>query len=144
MFKMAEQSDDCSDETLLAPCTKMKRLQRRVTKGYYWTGVQEKIGMFSNLGAIIIVSFSCLCLKDQLGLCSLTCHTHVMTGNCSASWRVLANSLRVVSAKRGNRLYATVTILLQTFIINKKIVSKPLHLVELWFSFRSYLELTCH
>ena len=26
-----------------------------------------------------------------------------MTGNCSASKRVLANSLRVVSAKRGNR-----------------------------------------
>ena len=25
-----------------------------------------------------------------------------MTGNCSASQRVLANSLRVVSAKRGN------------------------------------------
>ena len=41
-------------------------------------------------------------MKDQLGLCSLICHTHTMTGNCSASQRVLANSLRVVSAKRGN------------------------------------------
>ena len=41
-------------------------------------------------------------MKDQLGLCSLICHTHTMRGNCSASQRVLANSLRVVSAKRGN------------------------------------------
>ena len=41
-------------------------------------------------------------MKDQLGLCSLICHTHTMTGNCSASQRVLANSLQVVSAKRGN------------------------------------------
>ena len=41
-------------------------------------------------------------MKDQLGLCSLNCHTYTMTGNCSASQRVLANSLRVVSAKRGN------------------------------------------
>ena len=51
---------------------------------------------------IVIARFSCLCLKDQLGLCSLICHIHTMTGNCSASQRVLANSLRVVSAKRGN------------------------------------------
>ena len=51
---------------------------------------------------IVIASFRCLCLKDQLGLCSLNFHTHMMTGNCSASQRVLANSLRVVSAMRGN------------------------------------------
>ena len=47
MFKMAERSDGCSDETLLAPCTRKKRLQRKMTKGYYWIGVQENIGMFS-------------------------------------------------------------------------------------------------
>ena len=47
MFKMAERSDSCSGETLLAPCTRKKRLQRNITKGYYWTGVQKNIGMFS-------------------------------------------------------------------------------------------------
>ena len=41
-------------------------------------------------------------MKDQLGLCSLNCHAPPMTGNRSRSWRVLAHSLRVVSAKRGN------------------------------------------
>ena len=34
---------------------------------------------------IVINWFSWLCLKDQLGLCSLNCHTHAMTGNWSAS-----------------------------------------------------------
>ena len=33
--------------TMLAPCTRNKRLQRKVTKDYYWIGVQENIGMFS-------------------------------------------------------------------------------------------------
>ena len=47
MFKMAERSDGCSGETLLAPCTRKKRLQRKMTKNYYWIGVQENIGMFS-------------------------------------------------------------------------------------------------
>ena len=51
---------------------------------------------------IVIAWFSCLSLKAQLGLCSSNCHAHAMTGNCSASYRVLANSLRVISAKRGN------------------------------------------
>ena len=37
----------CSGETLLAPCTGKKRLQRKMTKDYYWIGVQENIGMFS-------------------------------------------------------------------------------------------------
>ena len=39
MFKMAEGSDGCSGETLLAPCTRKKRLQRKMTKDNYWTGV---------------------------------------------------------------------------------------------------------
>ena len=47
MFKMAERSDDCSGETLLAPCTRKKRLQRKMTDDYYWIGVQENIGMLS-------------------------------------------------------------------------------------------------
>ena len=47
MFKMAERLDGCSGETLLAPCTREKRLQRKMTKDNYWTGVQENIGMIS-------------------------------------------------------------------------------------------------
>ena len=34
-------------ETLVVPCTRKKRLQRKMTKDYYWTGVQENIGMLS-------------------------------------------------------------------------------------------------
>ena len=39
--------DGCSGETLLAPSTSKKRLQRKMTKYYHWVGVQEHIGMFS-------------------------------------------------------------------------------------------------
>ena len=49
MFKMAEGTDGCSCETLVAPCTRKKRLQRKMTKDNYWLGVQENIGMFSTL-----------------------------------------------------------------------------------------------
>ena len=49
MLKMAEGSDGCSGETLLAPCTRKKRLQRKMTKDNYRIGVQENIGMFSKL-----------------------------------------------------------------------------------------------
>ena len=34
-------------ETLLAPCTREKRLQIKITKDCYWIGVQENIGLFS-------------------------------------------------------------------------------------------------
>ena len=47
VFKMAERSDGCSGEKLLAPCTRKKRLQITITKDYYWIAVQENIGMFS-------------------------------------------------------------------------------------------------
>ena len=49
MFKMAKRFDGygCNGETMLVPCTKKKRLQRKMTKDYNWTGVQENIGMFS-------------------------------------------------------------------------------------------------
>ena len=50
----------------------------------------------------IITLISCLCLKDQLGLCSLNFHTHAITGNCSANLPVLAYSLQVASVMRGN------------------------------------------
>ena len=39
--------DRWSGETLLAPCTRKKRLQRKITKHYHWICVQENIGMFS-------------------------------------------------------------------------------------------------
>ena len=32
---------------IAGPCTRKKRLQRKMTKDYYWIGVQENIGMFS-------------------------------------------------------------------------------------------------
>ena len=41
MFSMAERSDGCSGQTLLAPCTRKKRLQRKMTNDYYLIGVQE-------------------------------------------------------------------------------------------------------
>ena len=47
MFKMAERSDGCSGETLLAPCTRKKRLHRKMTKDNYWIGAQEHIGTLS-------------------------------------------------------------------------------------------------
>ena len=51
--KTAERSDGFSGETLLAPCTRKKSLQRKMTKDYYWIGVQETIGMFSNSAASV-------------------------------------------------------------------------------------------
>ena len=51
-------------------------LYRKMTKDFYWTGVQENIGISSASHRVIVIAwFSFLCLKDQLGLCSLNCHT---------------------------------------------------------------------
>ena len=47
--KWPERSDGSSDEKLLAPCTRKMRLQRKMTKDYYWIGVQENIDMISKL-----------------------------------------------------------------------------------------------
>ena len=43
--KMAQRSDGCSGKTLLAPCIRKKRLQRKMTEDYYWVGVQENIDL---------------------------------------------------------------------------------------------------
>ena len=51
---------------------------------------------------IVIALFICVWLEEKLGPCSLNYHIHTMTGNCSASLRVLASSLHVVSAITGN------------------------------------------
>ena len=44
---MTERLDDWSGETLLAPCARKKKLQRKTTKNYCWIDVQKNIGMFS-------------------------------------------------------------------------------------------------
>ena len=44
---MNERSDGCSGETLLAPCARKKRLQRKMTTVYCWKGNQENTAMFS-------------------------------------------------------------------------------------------------
>ena len=54
-----------------------------VQKRKYWHAIKVSHEM------IITALFACLCLKDKLGLCSIYCHIHAMTGNCSASLRVL-------------------------------------------------------
>ena len=43
------QLDGCIGETLLAPCKRKKRLQRKMTEDNYWIGVQKNISMFSKL-----------------------------------------------------------------------------------------------
>ena len=45
---MAEQSAVCNGDSFLALCEK-KKLQRKMTKDYYCIGVEEDIGVFSNL-----------------------------------------------------------------------------------------------
>ena len=46
-FKMAERSPSFSGETLPDLCARKKRLQKKMTKGYYLIGAKEDIGMFS-------------------------------------------------------------------------------------------------
>ena len=47
VFRMAEQSDGCSGETLVARCARKKRLQRRMTEDHCWVNTKENSGMFS-------------------------------------------------------------------------------------------------
>ena len=54
MFKMAERSDGCSGETLLAPSTRKKRLQRKMTNDYYWIDVQEILACSVSRRVIVI------------------------------------------------------------------------------------------
>ena len=100
---MAERSPGCSDEALLALCARKKRLQRNLTKGYYEVGdIKENIGMFSKLWNDRNSFIDLPLLKEKLGPCLINCHVHAMTGNCYTSLRVLASSLRVVSAMTRN------------------------------------------
>ena len=95
----------CGGETLLAPNARKNRLQRKMTKDCYWIGtVLKKILTCSvSREMIIIALFTCLYMKDKVGICSIiNCHIQAVTGKCSASLRVFANSLRVVSAMTGS------------------------------------------
>ena len=52
---------------------------------------------------IVLALFTCVCLKEKLGLCSINRHVHVLSGNCSVSLQVLVNSLRVAFPMTGNQ-----------------------------------------
>ena len=84
---MAERSDGCSGETLLAPCARKKKLQSKMAKDHYWIGAEESIACSAIREMIVIALFTLLCLKDKLGLCSINCQIHAMTGNCFVSTR---------------------------------------------------------
>ena len=49
-FKIVERLSRCSGETLLALCDGKKRLQRKMTKDYYWVSAKGNIGMFRKAG----------------------------------------------------------------------------------------------
>ena len=65
-------------------CAKKKKLQRMINK-YYWLCAEEILTCSVVREIIRIALFICLRFKDELGLCSINCHIHGMTGNCSAS-----------------------------------------------------------
>ena len=44
---MAERLDRCSGETLMAPYARKKRLERKMTKDWYWISADENTGTFS-------------------------------------------------------------------------------------------------
>ena len=46
-WQMAERSDGYSDEPLLVPCARKKKLQGKMVEDYYWMGAEENIGLFS-------------------------------------------------------------------------------------------------
>ena len=80
-------------ERLLAVSASLKMPQKKMTKDYYCAGAKESICISE---MILIALFTCICLKDKLGLCSINCHINAITGNCSTS-------LLVVDAITGNR-----------------------------------------
>ena len=89
---MTKRSDGCSAETLPAPCTRKKRLQKNVTKDYYWIGAEENIAMFSescyDRNIFIYLSLFERPVRPMLN----NCHIHAMAGHRSASLQVLAAS----------------------------------------------------
>ena len=67
-FKMADGSDRCSGETLLARCARKKRLRRKMIKYNCWMGAQETAGIFSK-SSNDRDSFIYLSPKQKLILC---------------------------------------------------------------------------
>ena len=65
MFKMAERSDGCSGETLLAPCIRKKRLQRKMTTYYYRIGAKKILACSASGEMIVLAFFICLCLETS-------------------------------------------------------------------------------
>ena len=59
---------------VVTPCTRKKSLQRKVSKKCYWKGVKKILACSVSRQVIVIASFTCLCLKGQLGLFSLRCN----------------------------------------------------------------------
>ena len=45
-LKWSNNLDGYKGEKLLAPCSRKKRLQRKMTKDHYWIGAEENIGIF--------------------------------------------------------------------------------------------------
>ena len=48
-FRMAQRSDGCSGETLVGPCAKRKRLQRKLTKDYYLPFINRMRGPYREI-----------------------------------------------------------------------------------------------
>ena len=78
---------------------KEEEAAEQVTKEYYWIGAEENIGMLVSLE---MTSFIYPSLKDKLGIYPINCHIHAMAGNCSASFQILCNLLRVASTMTEN------------------------------------------
>ena len=89
---MAKRLDCCSGEVLLVPCTRKKRLQRKMTTDHNWIGTKKILSGSVSREVIIITLFTCLCSKNQLDLRSINCHIYTITGTCSVGLRVLAAS----------------------------------------------------
>ena len=96
---MAERSDGHSGETSLAPCAKMKRPQRKMTKDYYGSVKKSTSACSVSCEMIMIALSICPCLKDKLDLCS-----KIVTSTRWLEIVLWASEylLRVVSAMTGN------------------------------------------
>ena len=74
-----------------------------MTEEYYWLGAQGNIRVFSKSWNDRMSFIQLPHFEGKLGPCSINFYVNATTGNCSASWRVLASSLRVISAMIGNQ-----------------------------------------
>ena len=72
----------------------------------YWTAAEEHISIFhksrNNCNSFICLSLFERRVRPMFSKRSVNCLILTVTGNCSASLRVLASFLKVVSAMTGN------------------------------------------